>query len=88
MREVEMAHRFSDVSRLLDIKTSRLAFTDGTKTAMARADVSAQHECRGPVRPAFEDVWATGLLTDGVQVQALNQFQNIVLIGWIAKPNL
>jgi hypothetical protein len=54
---------------------------------MARADVSAQHERRRSVRPAFEDVWTTGFLTDGVQVQALNQFQNIVLIGGIAQPD-
>ena len=54
---------------------------------MPGADVSAQHEGRRPVRPAFEDVWTTCFLTDGVQVQALNQFQNIVLIGGVAQPD-
>ena len=83
-----MTNRFSDVAWFCNIKRARLAFADGTETAMTRADVSAQHKSRSPVRPALEDVWTPGLLTDGVQVQPLDQFQDIVLICRIAKPNL
>ena len=88
MCEIQMPHGFRDVTWLLNIKRSRLTFTYCTETAMACADVSAQHEGRGPVRPAFKDVRTTSFLTDGVQIQALDQLQNIVLIGRIAKPNL
>ena len=83
-----MTNRFSDVPWFFNIKRARLAFADCTETAMTRADVATQHKSRSPVRPALEDVWTTGLLTDSVQVQPLDQFQDIVLIGGIAKPNL
>ena len=54
---------------------------------MPGANVSAKHERRGAVRPAFKDIRTAGFLADSVQVQALNQLQNIVLIGGVAQPN-
>ena len=54
---------------------------------MSRADVSAQHESGRAVRPALEDVGTARFLADGVQVEALNQFQHIVLIGGVAQPD-
>jgi hypothetical protein len=55
---------------------------------MASADVAREHESGRSVRPAFKDVGAARLLTDRVQVQALYQFQHVVLIRGIAQPNL
>ncbi len=54
---------------------------------MSRADIAAEHECRGAIRPALEDVRTFCFLTNRVQVQALNQVEQMVLIGWIAQAN-
>src|SRR5205085_4823287 len=88
VREVEMAHSFGDVARLIRIKLHRLSFVDRAETAMARAGVAAEHEGRGAIRPALEDVRAARLLTDRVQVQAFDELQHVVLICRIAEPNL
>ena len=55
---------------------------------MASADVSAQHECRRAIRPAFENVRALRFLTDCVEIQSLNQLQQMVLIRGVAETNL
>ena len=78
---------FGNVTRFFLIESYGLSFADRTKAAMARADISAQHESRGPVRPAFKDVWAPGFLTNRVQVQPLDQLQKMVLIGRITQTN-
>ena len=54
---------------------------------MARANVSTQHEGGRAIRPALENIWALRFLADGVQIQALNQLQQMVLIGGIAQAN-
>jgi hypothetical protein len=88
MGEVQMANGFCYVSRFVRIERARLPFANGTEPTVARADVAAEHESRSSIRPAFEDVWATGFLTNRVKVEALDQLQNVVLIGRIAKPDL
>lgn len=55
---------------------------------MASADVASQHERRRAIRPAFENIRAAGFLTDGVEIQALNQLENVVLVGRIAQTDL
>jgi hypothetical protein len=87
MREIQVAHRFGDVPRFVGIQFSRFAFADGAKPAMTGADVAAEHECCCPVGPALENVRAARFLADCVQVQALNQFKDTVLIGRIAQPD-
>src|SRR5687767_3171930 len=82
-----MAHCFGHVTWLLGIETPRFSFSHRTKAAMTSADVAAEHERRRAVRPALKDVRATRFLTNGVQVEALNQFEHLVLIGRIAQTN-
>src|ERR1044072_1596526 len=87
MREIEMVHCLRDVSWLLGIQRARLPLADGAKAAMTRADVTAQHERRSAVGPTLENVWATGFLADGVQVQTFDQLQHLVLIGRVAQTD-
>ena len=54
---------------------------------MTSADVAAQHERGGAVSPTLEDVWATGFLADGVQVQTFDQLQHLVLVGRVAQTD-
>lgn len=55
---------------------------------MPCADVAAQHERRGAIRPALEDVWTTSFLANSVQVQALDEFEYVVLVCRVAQTNL
>src|SRR5947207_7811218 len=82
-----MMHCFGNVTRLLGIERARRAFAYCAKSAMTGTDVAAQHKGRSPISPALEDVWAPCFLTNRVQVQALNQVEQMVLIGWIAQAN-
>ena len=82
-----MADSLRNMARFFGIERSRLAFADSAKAAMTRADVAAEHEGRGAVGPAFENVWAASFLTDGVQVQTFDQLQHPILIGRIAEPD-
>src|SRR5205085_7510601 len=88
VREIEMAHGFGDMARFIRIKLRRLSLIDSAETAMARAGVAAEHERGGAIRPALEDVRAACLLTDRVQVQALDELQHVVLIRRIAQTYL
>jgi hypothetical protein len=65
-----------------------LTLADGAKTSMSRANITAEHEGSGAIRPAFKNVWATCLLANSVQVQAFDQLQQIVLVRRITQPNL
>jgi hypothetical protein len=67
-----MTDCFGNVAWFFRIKGARLAFADGAETAMACADVSAKHEGRGAIGPAFKNVRTARFLTDGVQVQTLD----------------
>src|SRR5689334_4469141 len=87
MRQVQMTNRFSDVTRFFRIEIARLSFSDGAETAMTSADVAAEHERRSPVRPALKNVRTPRFLADGVEVEALDQFEHLVLIGRIAQPD-
>jgi len=87
MREIQVAHCFGDVAWFLGIEVAGFTFADGTEPAMTRADVAAEHERRRPIIPALEDVRTTRFLTNSVQVQALDQFEHLVLIGRIAKAD-
>ena len=82
-----MTHSFSDVARLFGIQITRLSFSNGAKPAMSRANIAAEHESCGAVSPAFEDVWAAGLLTNRMEVQAFDQLQHLVLICRIAQAD-
>src|SRR5437867_3297139 len=83
-----MTHSLSNVPRFFRIERLRLSFTDSAESAMASANVSAQHKCRRAIRPAFENVRALRFLTDCVEIQSLNQLQQMVLIRGVAKTNL
>src|SRR5207237_5074087 len=85
--EIQMTHCFGNVTRLLGIKLSGLAFADRAKPTMPRADLAAQHKGRSPISPALEDVWALRFLTNSVQVQALNQLQQMILVCRIAQSD-
>jgi len=76
------------VARFFRIKRTGRAFSDRSKATVPRANIAAKHESRGAIRPAFKDVWAAGFLTNRVQVETLNQFHNVVLVGGIAQTNL
>jgi hypothetical protein len=54
---------------------------------MTRADIAAEHESRGAIRPTFKDVWAARFLADGVQVETFDQLQHLVLVGWVAEAD-
>ena len=75
------------MSRLFGIERAGLTFADSAESTMARADVAAQHEGCGAIRPAFEDVGAAGFLTDGVQVESFDQLQHLVLIGRVTQAD-
>jgi hypothetical protein len=55
---------------------------------MARADVAAEHEGGGAVRPTLEDIRAARFLTDRVQIQPLDQIEHMILIRRVADANL
>ena len=82
-----MTNSFGDVSRLFGIETAGLSFTHCAEAAMTRADVAAEHERRSPVGPALKNVWTTGFLTNGVQVESFDQLQHLVLVCWIAQAD-
>src|SRR2546425_13271452 len=54
---------------------------------MPRADVAAEHKGCSPVGPALKNVWALRFLTNGVQVQSLDQLEQVVLVRRIAQAN-
>ena len=82
-----MPHCFGDVTRLIGIEPARRPLAYRAKPTMPRANVAPQHKGRSSISPALEDVWAPCFLTNRVQIQALNQAEQMVLIGWIAQPN-
>src|SRR5262245_5359591 len=82
-----MTHGFSNVSRFLRVETARLPFADSAKTAVARADVAAEHESRRAIRPALKDVWATRFLANRVEIETFNQLQDVVLVSRITQSN-
>ena len=88
MGQIELTHGLRDMSWFFRIERSGLAFTNRTESAVSRADVAAEHERRSSIRPAFKNVWTTSFLTNRVQVKSLDQLQHVVLIGWIAQPDL
>src|SRR2546425_7637562 len=82
-----MAYCLSDMTRLVSIKLARLALTNRTKSAVTRADIATQHKCGSPISPALENVWAPCFLTNRVEIQALDQLEQMILIGRIAQTN-
>jgi hypothetical protein len=88
MGQVKVAHGFRNVPRFLRIKLNRLAFSNCAETAVARADIAAEHECGSAIGPAFKDVRTTSFLANGMQIQAIYELENIVLIRRIAEPDL
>ena len=82
-----MADSFRNVSRLVRVEIAGLAFANCTEPAVTSADVAAKHERGRAIRPALENVWTAGFLTNRVQVEALDQLEHLVLISRIAQPN-
>jgi len=87
MREIQVLDCFCHVPRLFRIDQPWLTFPNGAEATMTRADVAAEHERGGTIVPTLEDVRTTGFLADGVQIEAFNQLQHLVLIGWITQAN-
>src|SRR6266849_2922300 len=82
-----MSHSLSDVARFVCVKRARSAFANRAEAAMARADVAAQHEGCCAIGPALENVRALCFLANRVQVQALNQFEQAILVSRIAQTD-
>src|SRR5438128_12582180 len=82
-----MPHCFGDVTRLIRIEPARRPLAYRAKPTMTGTDVAAQHKGRSPISPALEDVWTLRFLANRVQIQALNQVEQMVLIGWITEAN-
>ena len=76
------------MARFFRIERAGHSLADRAEAAMPRADVAAEHERRGAIRPALKNVWATGFLANSVQVQALDQLQYVVLVRRVAQTNL
>jgi hypothetical protein len=72
---------------LLRIELNGLAFSYSTKAAMPSADIAAEHERCGSIRPAFKNIGATRLLADSMKTEAFNQLQHLILIRWISQTN-
>ena len=87
VREIQMPHCFRDVTRFFVVKLTRLALPHRAETTVPRADITAQHECGGAIRPTFKDVRTPGFLTDGMQVQTLDQLEQMVLVRRITQTN-
>jgi hypothetical protein len=54
---------------------------------MPGANIAAEHERRGAIRPALENIGTTRFLTDRVQVESFDQLQHLVLIGWVTQTD-
>src|SRR6185295_1893105 len=87
MSKVQVTDCFGNVARFFGIKRSGLAFSDSAEAAMTCADVAAEHEGRGAVGPAFENVRTARFLADGVQVETFDQLQHLVLIRRVAEAD-
>ena len=82
-----MGNCFGDVAGFFRIECAGLSFAHRAEAAMTRADVAAEHERRGAIRPAFEDVWTARFLAHGVEVESFDQLQNVVLVRRIAETD-
>src|ERR1044072_5107244 len=87
MCEGQVADSFGAVGRFFRIERARRAFADCAESAVACADVAAEHEGCGAIGPAFKNVWTARFLADGVQVETFDQLQHLVLIGRIAESD-
>src|ERR1044072_9953791 len=87
MCEVQVADSFGDVARFFRIERARRAFADCAESAVACADVAAEHEGCGAIGPAFENVWTARFLADGVQIETFNQLQYLILISRVAQAD-
>ena len=56
MFQTERGDGFGNPPWFIPIKRSWFAFGHRTKTASPRADIAQQHECGGPMIPAFPDI--------------------------------
>ena len=87
MSKVQVADSFGDVTRFVGIERARLAFADGAESAMACADVAAEHEGRSAIGPALKNVRTARFLADGVQVETFDQLQDLVLIRRVTQAD-
>ena len=76
-------HRLGDVVGLVDVDPGRRSPRgDGAEPAAAGADVAQDHEGGGAVLPpTLVDVGAAGLLADGVEVEAVDEAADLVVLG-------
>jgi hypothetical protein len=86
--QIKLLHSFGNVTRFFRVERAWFSFADRAKSAVTRANVTAEHEGCGAIGPALENVWAARLLADRVQIKTLNQLQHVILIGRIAQANL
>src|SRR5450759_959212 len=57
----------------------RLARLDGAEPAGPRADIAEDHHRGGPLVPALAHVGAVGLLTDRVELQAVEETPEVLI---------
>jgi hypothetical protein len=87
MRQVQMPYCLADMTGLVSVKLPGFALAYGAESAVAGTDVAAQHEGGRTVGPALKDVGALRFLTNRVQVQALDQLEQVVLVRRITQTN-
>src|SRR5262245_39599160 len=81
-------NRFADVARFVGVQARRFAFWHRAESAMPSADVAEDHEGCGALTPAFEDVRAARLLTDGMQAQVGDHAAHALEAFCCVKPDL
>ena len=80
MAQAQLPDSIGNTARFLGVQTGRATGFNGTEAARPGADPSQDQERRGAVLPAFVDVGAPGLLTDGVQAQASLEGLQILVV--------
>ncbi len=94
--EVERGARLGHPARLVVIDGEGRALLHGAESAATRAHIAQDHEGGGAAVPAVTDVGARGALADGVQVELLHEFLQVVIVladrrggaqpGWTRRP--
>ena len=79
--QTETGDSLGHLFRLGGVQGQRFGRIDLTETASTRATVAVDHERRRTVRPALEDVGATGLLADGHQAEAAHRLAQRAELG-------
>ena len=78
--QTHLRDRAGNAGRLQRVVPGRLATVDVAEAAAPSAGVAEDHEGRGSAFPAFANVWAGGLLADGVEVLLLDHRRQLAVL--------